>query len=140
MALAKKILDICMTKNIRLILLSGNLGSGKTVFVRGLAKAMGVKRPVKSPSFVLIQEYQGAKANLVHADLYRLDKAPDLEGIGLSEYLENPKNIVAIEWAEKLPPAWPIPAKTLTLSFHPGRTNNRRVIHIKTFPLLISKV
>ena len=82
--------------------LTGNLGSGKTTFTKGLAKGLGVKNPeyVNSPSFVLMREYEG-KAKLYHFDLYRLDDLEDIEYIGIQEYL-NGDGITAIEWADKM--------------------------------------
>ncbi len=79
--------------------LIGELGSGKTVFVKGLAKGLGIKENVTSPTFTLLQIYAG-KIPLYHFDLYRLNSKNELEDIGYEEYLYNNK-IVVIEWAEK---------------------------------------
>ncbi len=80
--------------------LHGELGSGKTTLVRGIAAGLGVpRRTVSSPTFALIHEYAG-RLPLVHADLYRLDGETELAHLGLSEYL-NGRAVVAIEWAEK---------------------------------------
>lgn len=82
------------------IALFGELGTGKTTLVRGLAVGLGAApRSVSSPTFVLIQEYRG-RLPLAHADLYRLDSATDLHHLGLSDYLDE-RHVVAIEWAEK---------------------------------------
>ncbi|MEK7288354.1 MAG: tRNA (adenosine(37)-N6)-threonylcarbamoyltransferase complex ATPase subunit type 1 TsaE [Elusimicrobiota bacterium] len=133
--LAEKILKICRARQTRLILLSGNLGSGKTVFVQGLARTLDVKNWVKSPSFVLIQEYRIPKGRfykrLIHADLYRLDSAKDLSGLNLGDYLEDPGNLVAIEWAEKLPRAFWRGEKTVQIFFKPGRRPDFRAITVK---------
>lgn len=82
--------------------LVGELGSGKTTLVKGIASGLGVKKKedVSSPSFVLIKEYTG-KIPLFHLDLYRLDKIEDIEYLGLGEYLFD-KGVCAIEWAEKM--------------------------------------
>lgn len=82
--------------------LTGELGSGKTTFTKGIAKGLEVARCeyVNSPSFVLVKEYKG-RINLYHLDLYRLDKLYEIEYIGLQEYLDG-DGIVVIEWAEKL--------------------------------------
>ena len=83
--------------------LSGDLGSGKTVFVQGLARGLGVPSEyyITSPTFTLVNEYPG-RLRLFHIDLYRLDRFGDLEDIGLHDILSG-KAVVAIEWAEKLP-------------------------------------
>jgi tRNA threonylcarbamoyladenosine biosynthesis protein TsaE len=82
--------------------LTGNLGSGKTAFVQGLARGLEVpdKYYITSPTFTLINEYPG-RCDLVHVDLYRLEKIDDLEDIGLDEMLHG-RSVIAIEWADKL--------------------------------------
>jgi len=82
------------------VALTGELGSGKTVLTKGIARGLGIKgNPVRSPSFVLIKEYPG-KVPLFHFDLYRLKKPEELNTIGYEEYFSG-KGVVVIEWAEK---------------------------------------
>lgn len=83
------------------VCLHGDLGTGKTCFVQGLAKAIGVRRPVGSPTFTLINEYRGQRG-LAHIDLYRIRGAADAFGLGVEDYLEHFDGIVAIEWAERM--------------------------------------
>lgn len=83
------------------LLLSGDLGAGKTAFVRGLAEGLAIDTDeVTSPTFTLVHEYRGGRLPLIHVDLYRLDHA-DLDEIGLDEDLAA-NGVVAIEWAERL--------------------------------------
>lgn len=83
------------------LLLSGNLGAGKTAFVRGLAEGLGVDpREVSSPTFTLVHEYRGGRLTLYHVDLYRLDRAAT-DDLGLDE-LGVRDGVLAIEWPDRL--------------------------------------
>ena len=85
------------------VLLYGDLGAGKTAFVRGLAEGLGVPpEAVSSPTFTLVQEYRGGRLTLFHADLYRLNDPREIDDLGLYEIAED--GVLAIEWAEKLDP------------------------------------
>ena len=84
-----------------ILLISGELGAGKTAFVRGLAKGLGVDpSDVTSPTFTLVHEYNGGRLPLIHVDLYRLERA-ELDEIGLDDDLAA-RGVVAIEWPERL--------------------------------------
>jgi tRNA threonylcarbamoyladenosine biosynthesis protein TsaE len=86
------------------LLLAGNLGSGKTTLVQGLGRGLGIEEPISSPTFTLINEYLEGRIPLYHVDLYRLDPA-QVDSLELETYwdaVETPAGIVAIEWAERL--------------------------------------
>jgi tRNA threonylcarbamoyladenosine biosynthesis protein TsaE len=86
-----------------LLLLIGELGAGKTVFVRGLAEGLGAEaEQVASPSFVLCREYEGGRLALFHLDLYRLEPGDELADLAVDE-LRELNAVVAVEWGEKLP-------------------------------------
>lgn len=88
------------------LLLSGELGSGKTVLARGIGQWLGIDpREVQSPTFNLIREHEGKQGRLIHADLYRLDPG-EVGSLGLEELLAGP-GVKVVEWAERLPFALP---------------------------------
>lgn len=106
------------------IALHGELGSGKTTFVQGLARALGIERPVTSPTFTLINEYRGTR-RLVHVDLYRISGSAEALAIGLDNYLGG-DFVTAIEWAERI--ADILPPDTLHVRLEVGeRPNERRI-------------
>jgi len=81
-----------------LLLLNGDLGAGKTTMTQGLGRALGIRRPVKSPTFTIVREYREAKLPLFHMDFYRLEN-DDLSSIDLNGYLAEP-GLVVIEWPQ----------------------------------------
>jgi tRNA threonylcarbamoyladenosine biosynthesis protein TsaE len=86
-----------------LVLLQGELGTGKTVFARGVAVGLGIgESEVSSPTFTLVQEYTGGRLPLFHADLYRLEGPDEIGALGI-EYLLERGGVVLVEWGERLP-------------------------------------
>lgn len=98
--------------------LEGTLGAGKTTLIRGLARGLGIKDAVTSPSYTLIIEYTEVSPPLYHIDLYRLNRRADREGLGLETYFDG-RGITVIEWAEKAHDLLPAEAKTIRLRFLP---------------------
>lgn len=84
------------------ILLSGRLGSGKTVFSKGIAKGLGVKEEITSPTFTIMNVYTSGKKVLCHCDAYRLGREVSLAEIGLLDYMGRDDTICLIEWPENL--------------------------------------
>lgn len=112
------------------IALTGDLGSGKTVFVQGLTRGLGIKQKITSPTFVVVAAYRRSegKGSFYHLDLYRVSKAQEWEELGLREILQTPHNIVAIEWAEKAKRL--LPPHTIHLNFSAGRNPRERLIKL----------
>ena len=79
----------------------GDLGAGKTAFTRGLARGLGYKEPVTSPTYTIVNEYLGGQLPLFHFDMYRLSSEEDLWDIGWEDYLER-GGICAVEWSENV--------------------------------------
>jgi tRNA threonylcarbamoyladenosine biosynthesis protein TsaE len=104
------------------VLLHGDLGAGKTTFVRGLAAGLGVDpEAVTSPTFVLIQHYRGPTP-LIHADLYRLESAAAVDDLGLEEIGSG--GVVAVEWAERMPR---VPEGSVSVRIEDAGGDTRRI-------------
>jgi tRNA threonylcarbamoyladenosine biosynthesis protein TsaE len=103
LALAQNIYEL-MLPAPRLVVLRGDLGAGKTTLVKGIAQAIGASADdVTSPTFTLVQEYQGTRLKLYHLDLYRLDSDEELLALGIEEMETEPDALVLVEWGEKFP-------------------------------------
>ena len=139
-------------KNGGLTALYGELGSGKTTFVKGLARGLGIKKRIVSPTFIFIRQYEILRSEkartkethrecaehspgvgelasarfFYHIDLYRINKAEDARGLGLEEILSDSKNIVVIEWAARIKKL--LPKKRIDIHFKYLDENKREVL------------
>ena len=123
--LAAELADRLRPGNV--IALHGDLGAGKTCFVQGLAEALGIRRPVNSPTYTLISEYDG-NFRLFHIDLYRIKSETEALNLGLDEYL-NGQGVTAIEWAERAISL--LPLDTIHIRMEPGQKPEERIITIE---------
>jgi len=125
-----------------LIALHGELGSGKTTFVQGIARGLRIKRRIISPTFVIVRRYklksQMSKLKstsqifklFYHIDLYRVENAKQIETLGIGEILKDPKNIVAIEWAEKMGKL--LPKKRWDIEFEYLEEDKRKIFVVSS--------
>ena len=106
------------------IKLVGDLGAGKTEFVKGLATGLNYRNVVTSPTFTLVQEYRGGRLPLFHMDLYRLNEEAELDDIGFEDYLRA-GGICAVEWADKFPGRMPLDSVEVVMTI--GENTTRRI-------------
>lgn len=100
-----------------IVVLNGDLGTGKTVFTRGIARALGISAPIQSPTFTIVREYRG-ELRLCHFDLYRVTEAEELYEIGFEDYLDD-DTVAVIEWADMFPEVIPKKAVRVTIGYCP---------------------
>ena len=100
-----------------IVALNGDLGTGKTVFTRGIARSLGISAPIQSPTFTIVREYRG-ELRLCHFDLYRVTEAEELYEIGFEDYLDD-DTVAVIEWADMFPEVIPKKAVRVTIGYCP---------------------
>ncbi|MFH1644183.1 MAG: tRNA (adenosine(37)-N6)-threonylcarbamoyltransferase complex ATPase subunit type 1 TsaE [bacterium] len=126
--IAKKILKNFLPQTV-VIGLVGDLGSGKTTFLKGFAKGLGVKEKILSPTFVILKRFKIVKCkhkNFYHLDCYRIEKEKEILELGFKEIISDPQNIVCIEWADKIKNM--LPPDTLFLHFEFINENTRKIV------------
>ena len=131
-------------KHAFVVVFKGDLGAGKTTFIQGLLRELGVKKKIVSPTFTLLRSYAlssrahplvGGEAEgsvftkAHHFDCYRIGDASEIKELGFKELLADPQNIILIEWPERIAKALPREKITVTLSY--GETINERIIEVK---------
>ena len=130
-ALAKEILKEPIRKKAFVLALEGGLGGGKTTFLQGFAKGLGIKDRILSPTFVLMKRFsiKNSKSrfnNFYHFDCYRIKNHKDLSGLGFKMIISNPLNIVAVEWAERVKKM--LPSDMIVLKFKFINKKTRKII------------
>ena len=131
-SIADEVLEMLKNTNIQdnatILALSGDLGAGKTTLSQNLARRLGVEHNVISPTFVIMKSYptgDGRFANLIHIDAYRLDSHTELERLGWQDMISDPKNLILIEWPERVEAIIPVRAHKIFLSH---KSENEREI------------
>lgn len=109
--------------------LEGELGAGKTTFVKGLGEYLGIKAVIKSPTFVIAKRFKALHPTiktLYHLDCYRLEQAEDLSELGAGDFFSDPQALVAIEWGEKVKGI--LPSGTITIQFEVLGERKRKIV------------
>ena len=107
---------------------TGDLGAGKTAFVSGMAEGLGIEERVTSPTFTIVNEYEGGRLPLFHFDMYRLGSADELFHIGWEDYLAR-NGVCAVEWSENVDEA--LDGDTIRVDISRGQDENTRIITIE---------
>ena len=126
--LAEELVKIKAKKGALVLTLSGDLGSGKTTFIQGLAKGLGIKEKVKSPTFVIAKNYKLKTKNyklFTHIDAYRLKKSKDILALGWREMADDPESIIAVEWSKHI--AKILLARHIDINFKHISENKRKI-------------
>ncbi|MDQ4069575.1 MAG: tRNA (adenosine(37)-N6)-threonylcarbamoyltransferase complex ATPase subunit type 1 TsaE [Actinomycetota bacterium] len=111
-----------------LVVLAGDLGTGKTAFAQGFARGLGVKEQVTSPAFILVRTYEG-RLPMIHLDVYRLDQMQELVDLGIAELLDQ-GGVTLVEWGDAVTPA--LPADFLEVRLETAEGPDDRVITVRS--------
>ncbi len=127
--LAKEIVLSSPGSKSVVVTLNGYLGGGKTTFLQGFAKGLGIKEKILSPTFVILKRFKLPKNkkynNFYHIDCYRIRGPKEMFLLGFKDILKDPKNIIAIEWAERIKSI--LPKKSITLQFDVLEKDKRKI-------------
>jgi len=107
---------------------TGDLGAGKTAFTRGLARGLGIVQRVTSPTFTIVNEYEGGRLPLFHFDMYRLGSSDELFDIGWEDYLAR-GGVCAVEWSENIDDA--LEEGTIRIDIRRGEQDDQRIVTIE---------
>lgn len=110
------------------IAFTGDLGAGKTAFTRGLARGLGISERITSPTFTIVNEYEGGRLPLFHFDMYRVASSDELFDIGWEDYLAR-EGVCAVEWSENIADA--LEEGTISVEIRRGASESQRVITIE---------
>lgn len=122
---AKEVADKVKPGDI--ICLDGDLGVGKTVFAQGFAKALGIEEPITSPTFTIMNIYEGGRLPLYHYDVYRIEDESEMDELGYEEYFYG-KGVTLIEWASQIKDCIPKTAKHIEIRKDPSKGYEYREI------------
>ena len=127
----KKILKEKPGKTAKILFLEGDLGGGKTTFLKGFARGLGIKEKILSPTFILIRKFNikhrtSNFKHFYHIDCYRIEKPREILNLGFKKIVKDPKNILAIEWANRIHQI--IPKKALQIKFKILNKNQRQIM------------
>ena len=117
-------------KGGEVIAFKGDLGMGKTCFTRGLAEGLGFKGEVNSPTFAIMNEYNGGRLNLYHYDMYRISSWEDLDAVGFFDYCAS-GGVVAVEWSENIEAA--LSGEVITVTITRIDDNKRNIVIEREF-------
>lgn len=128
--LAEKILNKEKTeKKAQVLALQGELGGGKTTFLQGFAKGLGIKERILSPTFVILKRFRLLNQNFkffYHIDCYRIKKEREILSLGFKKIISNPQNIIAVEWANHIKNI--LPKRVISIDFNFYNKNKRKII------------
>ncbi|MEK7149664.1 MAG: tRNA (adenosine(37)-N6)-threonylcarbamoyltransferase complex ATPase subunit type 1 TsaE [Patescibacteria group bacterium] len=131
--LAQEIIKQKLFKNALVIILKGNLGAGKTTFVQGFLRGLGVRKKITSPTFVIQKNYKLRTTTYnkaIHIDCYRIRNAKEISELGFKEIISDPKNIILIEWPERISKI--LPKQKIQINFKHGKKEHERTIEIES--------